>query len=321
MSSKGGKKKKSSLDYPQLARMVVAGAAKASGNEGAAQDDAPEAKFEAGLYVVATPIGNLGDVTLRALVTLASCDIVACEDTRNSGLLLQKYGIKKRLISYHDHNADEKRPEILKHIEAGEAVALISDAGLPLVADPGFRLVRGCVDAGYSVTVIPGASAGLTALAASGLPTDAFYFAGFLPPKTSARIKDLESLKPIEATLIFYEAPQRLAASLKDMHAALGNRGAAVARELTKLFEEVKRGELHTLAAYYAAHPPKGEIVVIVAPPGKNTEVSGDPDEILRALLRTESLRDAVAIAVEATGMKKSEIYARALWLSGKSGK
>ncbi len=309
MSKTSVKKKKSSLDYPLLARKLI----EASGDAGAS-------KLPAGLYVVATPIGHTGDISLRALVTLASADIVACEDTRISGALLSRYGFKKRLISYHDHNADERRPEILKHIEDGEAVALISDAGMPLIADPGYRLVRACREGGYDVTVIPGANAALTALAGSGLPTDEFHFAGFLPPKTRARQKNIGGLKNVPSTLVFYEAPQRLADTLRDLADILGNeREAAVARELTKLFEETRRGTLQELAVFYGANAPKGEIVVIVGPAAVDVAPAHDLDAILKNYLRTMSVRDAVSAACAVTGLKKSEVYTRALWLAGKN--
>ncbi|MDE2029505.1 MAG: 16S rRNA (cytidine(1402)-2'-O)-methyltransferase [Alphaproteobacteria bacterium] len=297
-----GKKKISSLDYPELGREAV----EASGN-GAIS------KLPPGLYVVATPIGNLGDITLRALATLAQADAVMCEDTRASGILLNLFGIKKPLFSCHDHNEDARTPDILRRIGKGEAVALISDAGLPAIADPGFRLVRACREAGHAVTVIPGANAALTALAGSGLPTDRFLFAGFLPPKSTARKKDIAALRHAEATLVFYESPQRLAASLADLAEVLGAaRAAAVARELTKLHEETRRGTLGELAAHYAAHDVKGEIVILVERGADETE-NIDVDALLDARLKQLSVRDAVAEVAAMTGLPKKEIYARAL--------
>ncbi len=273
-------------------------------------------KLPAGLYVVATPIGHLGDITLRALVTLAQVDRIACEDTRVSGGMLAKYAIDKTLLPYHDHNADKQRPLILQYIAAGEAVALISDAGLPLIADPGNRLVRACREVGYPVTVIPGANAALTALAGSGLPTDQFFFAGFLPPKTVARKKALMELKDIPSTLIFYESPQRLGACLADCETVLGGtRLAAVGRELTKLFEETRRGTLTELAAYYVNVEVKGEITLIIAPRDIEGTSAHDIDLLLTNAMQNNSLRDAVEAVSESTGTKKSEVYARALEL------
>ena len=279
-------------------------------------------KQPAGLYVVATPIGNLGDITLRALQTLAAADAVVCEDTRVTGALLHHYGIKKPLVSYHDHNADERRPRILAKLAAGEALALVSDAGTPLISDPGFKLVQACRAEGYNVTALPGASALLTALSSSGLPTDKFLFAGFLPPKRTARQKALVELATVSATLVFYEAPSRLSAALDDMEKVLGpQRQAAVARELTKLFEEFRNAPLAELAAHYRASPaPKGEIVILVGPSVEAASTAATAaacsealDAELKQALRTMTLRDAVAHVAAATGAKKNEVYKRAL--------
>ncbi len=280
----------------------------ASGNEGVC-------KPPAGLYVVATPIGHLGDITLRALATLAQADVIACEDTRTSGVLLHAFGIKKPTLSYHDHNEDERRPEILRRIAAGQIVALISDAGMPAIADPGFKLVRDCREAGLAVTVLPGANAAVTAMAGSGLPTDQFYFFGFLSSKSVARKKEILSLKPLSATLIFYESPQRLADSLTDLSEILGeHRPATVARELSKFYEETRRGTLGELAAHYADTDVKGEIVILV---GKDAEEAApaDIDALLEERLKHLSVRDAVAEVAEMTGIPKKEVYARALAL------
>ncbi|MDR3450442.1 MAG: 16S rRNA (cytidine(1402)-2'-O)-methyltransferase [Alphaproteobacteria bacterium] len=301
------KQKSSSPDYPSLGKSIV----KASGNDAAC-------KLKAGLYIVATPIGHLGDITLRGLATLANADAIACEDTRTSGVLLAAFGIKKPTFSYHDHNADAKRPEILDRIAAGEAIALISDAGMPVIADPGFKLVRDCRDMGYAVTVIPGANAALVAMAGSGLPTDQFYFAGFLPPKSAARQKEIGALRHTAATLIFYEAPQRLAACLADMVEMMGaDRPAVVARELTKLFEETRRGTLGELAAHYAANEVKGEIVILIGR-GAQKEIVLDIDALLAERLQHTTLRDAVAEVAEMSGRKKTEVYSRALMLAPK---
>ena len=214
------KEKISSPDYPSLGRMLV----EASGNGGVC-------KLSPGLYIVATPIGNLGDITLRALLTLAQADAIACEDTRNSGILLKAFGIAKPTFSYHDHNEDARRPEIIQRIAKGEVIALISDAGMPLIADPGFKLARDCRAAGLDVFVMPGANAAVTALAGCGLPSDRFLFVGFLPPKSAARKKEIAALKAVAATLVFYEAPQRLAGKSADLAETLGaERPVAVAR-------------------------------------------------------------------------------------------
>ena len=273
-------------------------------------------KLAAGLYVVATPIGHLGDISLRALAVLAQADVIACEDTRNSGVLLHAFGIKKPTLSYHDHNADARRPDLMRRIAEGEAVALISDAGLPVIADPGFKLVRDCREAELPVTVIPGANAALTALAGSGLPSDQFTFAGFLPPKSAARKTAIAEFKVQEGTLLLYESPQRLAACLSDMVEIFGaERPAVVARELTKFHEETRRGTLGELAIHYAEHEARGEIVLLV---GKGDDVAPehDLDALLRQSLQRLSLRDAVAEIAAMTGMKKKEVYERALRLS-----
>jgi 16S rRNA (cytidine1402-2'-O)-methyltransferase len=307
------KKEKSSPDYPRLAEKFAE----------ASRDDATS-KLPTALYVVATPIGNLGDISLRALWTLMHVDRVACEDTRLSGALLARYGIKKPLLPYHDHNADKARPQILEKLSEGESIALISDAGMPLIADPGFKLVRSCREAGHGVTVIPGANAALTALAGSGLPTDHFYFAGFLPPKQAARRKAVDELAAIQSTLVIYEAPQRLGDTLSDLAKGLGaTRPAAIARELTKMFEENISATLGELAEQYKEKTVKGEIVIIVGPQEKkaSTVDTSEIDVRLRENLNVLSLRDAVAAVSEATGARKSEIYARALWLKGKMGK
>ena len=286
-----------------------------SGNGGAC-------KPSAGLYLVATPIGHLGDISLRALMILANADVIACEDTRTSGVLLQAFGIKKPTLSYHDHNADARRPEILKRLAQGEVVALISDAGMPAIADPGFKLVRDCRDAGFNVTAVPGANAAITALASSGLPTNQFIFAGFLPPKSAARKKVAAAFKQSEATLVFYESPQRLAACLADLADVLGaSRPTGVARELTKFYEEMRRGTLGELAAHYAVHEVKGEIVVLVGKDESAQAPAFDIDALLSERLKHLSVRDTVAEVSEMTGNSKKDVYARALELSASKKK
>jgi len=271
-----------------------------------------------GLYLVATPIGNLRDVSLRALDVLAAADRVACEDTRMTGKLLTLLGIDADLTPYHDHNAVRALPGLVRRMEAGAAVALVSDAGTPSISDPGYRLVRACIEADIPVTAVPGPSAGITGLILSGLPTDKFLFAGFPPPKPAARRKEFQSLRAAPATLIFQESPRRLAASLADMAAALGNREAAVARELTKLHEEVRRGPLRELADHYqTGGPPKGEVVVIVGPPAGETFSDEAVDRMLRDHLQTLRVRDAAAEVAELTGLPRNRLYARALELKG----
>ena len=272
----------------------------------------------AALYLVATPIGNLGDITLRALETLAGADILACEDTRVTRVLLDRYGIRQRSTAYHAHNADEAGPRLLEAISGGRSVALVSDAGTPLVSDPGYRLVGRALEAGLRVVPIPGASAVLAALTASGLPSDAFLFAGFLPVKAGQRLSKLAELKAVGATLIFFESPRRLADSLAAMAEALGGeRPAAVGRELTKAFEEMRTGNLADLAAHYAAaDTPKGEIVVCVGPPQEEAPAApADIDRLLLSLAGEMPASKAAAEAARMTGGKKPDLYRRLLEL------
>ncbi|MFS8036041.1 16S rRNA (cytidine(1402)-2'-O)-methyltransferase [Xanthobacter sp. AM11] len=275
-----------------------------------------------GLHVVATPIGNLGDVTVRALETLAAADVIACEDTRISRRLLERYGIATPLVPYHDHNGASARPKLMARLAAGHRVALISDAGTPLVSDPGFKLVVEAAETGHKVHPVPGASAVLAALVAAGLPTDCFLFDGFLPAKGGQRKNRIATLAAVPATLVFYESGPRLADSLLDLSERLGPRRAAVCRELTKAFEEVRRGDLPALAAHYAAaDAPKGEIVLVIGPPLE--EAAGDDavDAALARALKDSSLKDAVATVTGLTGRPKREVYARALALTeGRAG-
>lgn len=271
-----------------------------------------------GLYLTAVPIGNAGDITLRALDLLRGADAIACEDTRTTRKLLSLYGIGTRLIPYHEHNAAEMRPKILRRVAEGQAIALVSDAGMPLISDPGYKLARAARDEGLPVTCLPGASAPLTGLLLSGLPSDRFLFAGFPPPKSAARRSFLLELAPVAATLILFEAPHRLPECLSDLAAVLGDREAAVTRELTKLFEEVRRGPLPDLAAHYAeAGPPKGEIVIVIGPPGEAARpTEEDLAGQLRKALASMSLRDAVEAVAAATGEPKREVYRLALDLA-----
>jgi 16S rRNA (cytidine1402-2'-O)-methyltransferase len=275
------------------------------------------AKAESGLYLVATPIGNLGDITLRALEVLASVDIIACEDTRVTRKLMDRYGIETRLTPYHEHNATEARPRLLARLADGQAIALVSDAGTPLISDPGYKLVRAACEAGHTVTALPGPSSVLAALSVAGLPTDRFFFEGFLPAKQAARQKRVAELASIPATLVLFESGSRLAATLTDLAAAFGKRAAAACRELTKLHEEVRRGDLETLARDYAAGAEsRGEFVVVVAPPADDGGTSDNVDELLLQALRRVSVKDAVGEVALATGRPRREVYQRALILA-----
>lgn len=272
--------------------------------------------LDCGLYVVATPIGNLMDMTFRALDVLKQADVIACEDTRVTGKLLKHFGIATPMIAYNDHNGSKVRPKLLADMKAGQTVALVSDAGTPLISDPGYKLVQGCADEQIKVSPVPGASALLAGLVAAGLPTDRVLFAGFLPPKQKARLAHLATLAATDTTLVFYESGPRLAESLQDMAQALGPRSAAVARELTKLYEEVRRDPLDQLAKAYAAEPAaKGEIVVIVGPPETKTLSATDIDAALRDAMATLSVRDAAADVSALSGQPRRALYARALEL------
>lgn len=275
-----------------------------------------------GLHIVATPIGNLEDLTLRARKTLASVDLIACEDTRVTRKLLSAYGLSTPAVAYHDHNAARMRPRLIERLKNGQSVALVTDAGTPLVADPGFKLVRAVLDAGLPVTALPGPSAGLTALLLSGLPSDRFLFAGFLPPKQGARRTALGEWRALRASLIFFESPRRLAASLTDMLSELGDRPAAVARELTKRYEEVRRGTLSELGDHYRSRgAPKGEVVVVVGPAPADRVAMGEEetDALLGEALARVGTRQAAAELAERTGRSRRELYQRALAL--RSGK
>ncbi len=271
---------------------------------------------------MATPIGNLRDITLRAVDALKDADVIACEDTRHTAKLLHAHGISTSMTPYHDHNADRARPILLERMRRGAVVALVSDAGTPLVADPGFKLVRACLADGIDVTAAPGPSAVLAALILSGLPTDRFLFAGFLPSRSVGRRKTLRELNDVKATLVLFESPQRIAAALADLAEILGPRDAAVVREMTKMHEEVRRGTLADLAATFAGEAaPKGEIVIIVGPPAAGLMTSdADLDATILDALTHQSLRDASAMIAAATGRPRRDIYARALALSAARG-
>jgi 16S rRNA (cytidine1402-2'-O)-methyltransferase len=270
--------------------------------------------LEPGLYIVATPIGNLGDVTRRAVELLGRCDAVACEDTRVTGKLLKHLGLSKPLLRYDDHADDTARQNLLEKMRGG-AVALVSDAGTPLVSDPGYRLVREARAAGIAVTSLPGPSAPVVALTLSGLPNDRFMFAGFLPAKDKARAEVLSELAGVRTTLVFFETAPRLVKSLEAIGAMLPGREVAVARELTKLYEECRTGSAGELAAHYAAHPPRGEIVLLIGPPGETEASAEDADALLREALGRLKPSHAAAEVAKATGLDRKALYARALEL------
>lgn len=281
----------------------------------------PARPLEPALYLVATPIGNLADITIRALETLAAADIVACEDTRVTRVLLDRYGIRRRTTAYHEHNAAEAGPKLVAAVLAGRSVALVSDAGTPLVSDPGYRLVGEVIEGGGRVVPIPGASALLSALTASGLPSDAFLFAGFLPAKAGQRRTRLEELKAVPATLVFYESPRRLADTLAAMAETLGDRAAAIGRELTKAFEEMRRGTLAGLAEAYAAEAtPRGEVVICVGPPREAAQEAGDVDALLLSLSAELGASKAAGEAARMTGGRKADLYRRLMELRGDGG-
>ncbi len=271
-----------------------------------------------GLYLVATPIGNLGDITLRALQTLAGVDIIACEDTRITRRLTERYGITAVLKPYHEHNAALARPKILEKLSQGASIALVSDAGTPLISDPGFKLVREVCAAGFAVIALPGPSSVLTALAVAALPTDRFFFEGFLPPKQTARRARLTELARIDATLVMFESGNRVQETLADLAAILGGRGAAICRELTKMHEEVTRAPLAELAQAAGTLETRGEFVLVVGPQPKGAQAMTEEalDDLLRASLARDSVKDAVAHAVELSGRPRRAVYARALELA-----
>jgi 16S rRNA (cytidine1402-2'-O)-methyltransferase len=271
-----------------------------------------------GLYLVATPIGNLGDITLRALETLAGVDIIACEDTRITRRLTERYAITALLKPYHEHNAALARPKILERLAQGASIALVSDAGTPLISDPGFKLVREVCAAGFSVIALPGPSSVLSALSVAALPTDRFFFEGFLPPKETARRARLTELARIDATLVMFESGNRVQDTLRDLADIMGGRDGAICREMTKMHEEVRRAPLTELAQAADALETRGEFVLVIGPPAAGAQTMTDDalDELLRASLACDSVKDAVAHAVELSGRPRRAIYARALELA-----
>ncbi|MDI4237794.1 16S rRNA (cytidine(1402)-2'-O)-methyltransferase [Bradyrhizobium sp. Arg237L] len=271
-----------------------------------------------GLHLVATPIGNLADITLRALETLAGVDLIACEDTRITRRLTERYTITAELTPYHEHNAAQARPRILQRLAEGAAIALVSDAGTPLISDPGFKLVREACAAGHHVIAVPGASSVLTALSVAALPTDRFFFEGFLPTKEQARRTRLVELARIDATLVLFESGSRVQETLADLAAIMGGRDAAICRELTKLHEEIRRAPIAELAAGKDELETRGEFVLVIGPPPADAQTMGQDqlDELLRTSLLRDSVKDAVAHAVELSGRPRREVYARALELA-----
>jgi 16S rRNA (cytidine1402-2'-O)-methyltransferase len=273
------------------------------------------------LYLVATPIGNLSDITLRALETLAGVDLIACEDTRITHRLTERYAISAQLTPYHEHNAAAARPKILEKLAQGASVALVSDAGTPLISDPGFKLVREACAAGHSVIAVPGPSSLLTALSVAALPTDRFFFEGFLPSKQNARRARLAELARIDATLVVFESGNRVQNTLADLAEIMGGREAAICRELTKLHEEITRAPIAELAAGADRLETRGEFVLVIGPPAAGAAVMAQDelDDMLRSSLKQDSVKDAVAHAVEVSGRPRREVYARALELAKES--
>lgn len=274
-----------------------------------------------GLYLVATPIGNLRDVTLRALETLASADLICCEDTRITSRLLKHYGIDRPLKPYHDHNAAKVRPALLQRLSGGASIALVSDAGTPLISDPGYKLVVEAIAQGHRIEVVPGASAPILAIALSGIPSDRFLFAGFLPARSSERRRALEELGSLPAALVFFEAPGRIADTLEAIRAVLGDRRIAIARELTKLHEEVMRGSADELLQEIASRAGlKGEITLVVAPPAERAVDPGAVEEALRLALVDASPAKAAAQVARRFDIPKKDLYALALRIQDRAG-
>lgn len=270
------------------------------------------------LYIVATPIGNLSDITAHAIDCLKSVAIIACEDTRTSGKLLNHFNIPTKTWAYHDHNAEVQTPKLIEILQSGQSIALISDAGTPLISDPGFRLVRACHQAGIKVSPVVGASAAIAALSVAGLPSDKFYFYGFLPAKTTGRQSELAKIKDLTATLIFYEAPHRIVECIDDMIMVLGdNRQVTFCREITKTFETIYPSTLGELKQFVAsdANQQKGEMVLVVAGANDSVNDEGKHDELLKRLLQDLSVKKAAQLASDITGAKKNALYERALML------
>ena len=281
------------------------------------ENDAYTPNLKSGLYLVATPIGNLRDISLRALDVLRGCDMIFCEDTRVTGKLLNAYQIKARMQPYNDHSDEARRQQIVDKVKEGGIIALVSDAGMPMISDPGYKLVNECAAQGVYVTTIPGATAPLCALQLSAMPTDKFCFLGFLPNKAKARQDVLQKWENVDATLVAFESAGRLSASLSDIGAVFGTRQVAVVREITKLYEEVKRGTSAELVEYYAQNgKPKGEIVLVIAPPEEKAYSSDDVKDMIRTALKTMKVKDAARDVAQKTGLKMSDLYDVALAVS-----
>lgn len=279
-----------------------------------------QGKYSNGLSIVSTPIGNAEDITLRALSVLKDVDLIACEDTRVTSKLLAIHQIHTPLISYHDHNAEQVRPRIIEALKQGQSIALVSDAGTPLISDPGYKLLRSCVEEGLHVVCVPGPCSVLAALTLSALPTHSFYFAGFPPAKSKARQEFFSALLGVPGTLIFFESARRLTDCLSDMMVVLGNRQAVVARELTKKFEEIRKDQLDGLINFYTTNgAPKGEIVVLLDAGSPQPPKDQDLDELLKIVLEQKSLRDAVDLVAATTGVSRRSVYERALFLQAKA--
>lgn len=325
------RQKKPSRNHPSTAPSAREGAErealcepKTGDGSGKSFPSGNTAALAPGLYITATPIGNASDITLRALNVLRQCDAIVAEDTRVTAKLLAIYGISRPLLVYNDHNGPQVRPKLLQRLKDGAKLALVSDAGTPLVSDPGHRLVRAARDEGIAVFPVPGASAPLSALVAAGLPSDTFLFAGFLPSKDGERRTRLTQLRNVPATLVFFESPRRLADSLLEMAAVFGPRKAVVARELTKLHEEIKEGPLDVLAAFYAGcEPPKGEVTLVVGPPAEDQSAidTRQIDALLDQALPFMPVKAAAALIAEATGAPRRAVYERALALKGKGAR
>ena len=295
------------ISEPRSAQSLLTGMARINADGGA---------LPAGIYFVATPIGNLRDITLRALDVLRAADVIICEDTRQSQKLLSAYDISAPLSPYHDHNAAKRIPGLLNLLSEGRSIAVMSDAGTPLVSDPGYKLARAAIEAGYEVIPVPGASAVLAGLQTSGLPSDKFMFAGFLPPKSQARQMALGELSSVPSTLIFFETGPRLLKSLADILAILGDRDMAIARELTKKFEQTRRGSVTDMMQSVESDPPKGEIVLIIAPPQESQLWDqARLDEALLARIKTDGVKRAANAVAALSGHNRREVYARALEL------
>jgi 16S rRNA (cytidine1402-2'-O)-methyltransferase len=301
--------------------MGMDGNERSQATDGEARGKPPAGSLAPGLHIVATPIGNLRDITLRALDVLNAADLIAAEDTRVFAKLASHYGIAAPTVSYSDATREASEPRLMRALAEGRRVALVSDAGTPLISDPGYRLVQAALAAGHAVSAVPGPSAVPMALAVAGLPTDRFFFAGFLPAKATERRRAIADAAQVPATLVFFEAPHRLAASLTDLADLLGDRPAAVARELTKLFEEVRRGSLRELARHYATQlEVKGEIVVVIGPPGDADAPSDETvDAALRQAMEGASVKDAAAEIAARFGLRRRDVYARALELKRKA--